>query len=313
MKKSFLIASLATLVLTACEMPDIAGLNSMPEKTGEMSKKMDQTNDSVRMQKMAIALDQLEKPENQARISPVPTGLLAWAKVFAEAAKPSELAEFFYVSIKGLEEVNPATGLDKDGMPIDYTDADKARVRLQKMASLSGLMAIAAFAQQEKIDEIIATEIKGNGRFQEASLAMLALRASFLRDTLLAQSLNVRTDSAKVLTNSGMMNEALKYLYQLDQISRLPFHDDIYVKIEEKGYGLISFEERQDLAGQKATAEIWKLALKKSLSGISSYKKSNWTDNQATNEQMYNVEISKQTAAANKMQSYVDSWAQLLK
>ena len=307
-KNLILCVPVLVFALTACELPDIKGLNSMPAKTAEMSNKMDETNEAIRLQKMGIALENLEKPENQARISPIPSGLMAWAKIFAEAAKPEELVEFTYLSLKALEEVNPATGLDQDGIPSNYTDADKLRVRLQKTASLSGLMAIAAFIQDEKIESIIQHDILGNGRFQETGLNLLALRAAFLRDTMLAQSLNIRSDSPKVLTNSGMMQEALKYLYKLEKISRLPFADAVQVKVQEKQYNLISFEEKQDAMGRKATGDMWKVALQKSLAGISSYQKQSWTSDQKVNEQMFNSEIAAQANAANTMQKYVNAW-----
>lgn len=306
-KNLILCAPVLAFVLSACEMPDIAGLNGMSKTTAAMSDKMSETNEAIRLQKMGIALDNLEKPQNQARISPIPSGLMAWAKIFAEAATPDELMEFTYLSLKAIEEVNPATGLDQDGVPPNYTDADKLRVRLEKTASLSGLMAITCFVQDGKVEAIIAQNYP-RGRYAETAMNFLALRAAFIRDTILAQSLNIRADSPKVLTNSGMMTEALKYLYKLERISRASFADEIQVKVQEKQYNLMSFEEKQDAAGLKATADMWNMALQKANSGIGAFHKKSWTADEKANDQIFNEEVVAQNAVANTMLNYVNAW-----
>lgn len=299
MKKLLILAF--PFVLAACELPDIAGLNSMPNKTGEMSTKMDTTNEAIRKQKLLLAVEQLNDPNNQKNIFPVPTGLMPAGRVFAETATAEEIVEYTYNELKKIEENDPAYGMEDDGSPSVLTPEQKSVVRREKYASLYALMIIAGFAQDEKIEQIIRHDIEGNSRFQETALEVLALRAAFIREVLLKLSLKVDTSAPETLDNSGKMKEALKYLLKLDKLSKLKLKKVIQVKVEHKG-GLLSFEEVQDTAGRKATADMWNVALAKAQAGAQTFKTA------STGDSADQLEMAAQTQAIQHLKEYADSW-----
>jgi len=305
-KTMILLLPIASLLLSACEGPDIKGLNSMPERTGEMSTKMDTTNEAIRKQKLLLAVEQLNDPNNQKNIFPVPTGLMPAGKVFAETATPEELVEYTYNELKKIEENDPAYGMEEDGSPSPLSPQEKAVSRRDKFATLYALMIIAGFAQDEKVDQIIQHDINGNSRFQETGLEFLALRAFFLREILLKLSLKVDTSASETLETSGKMKEALKYLLKLDKISKLNLKQTIQVKVEHKG-GLMSFEEVQDNAGRKATAAIWQVAVDKAQAGAKLFQST------ATTTTWDQSEAAAQEQTIEKIQAYADSWKVVLK
>src|SRR5690349_19282737 len=126
MKKSVLILlSLSmTLFLSACELPDIAGLNSMPKKMDNLNKGMEDTNGAIHKQTLLLALNELNKRENQENMFPVPTGLMPAGQVFAETATPEELIHLTYTELKKLEENTLVTGFGADG-PTPLTEQEQ--------------------------------------------------------------------------------------------------------------------------------------------------------------------------------------------
>jgi hypothetical protein len=335
MKKMMLIvAPVMAMALTACDLLDAPSnltkmkatteemkdttkemkdnMENMKSTTQEMSDKMGTTNAAIHKQTLVAALDQMDKAENQAFTYPIPTGIMAAAKVFAEEIHPDELIEFMYIRLRELEEVDPVSGLDKDGYPIDPTPEQANQIRLQKKARLASLQAVAAFAQDEKVDAIIQNDIKGHGRYEETGYNFLALRASFLRDIMLRVSLKLDKEfTDENLTNSGMMNEAIKYLVKLDKISKLSFADKIQVDIKDDANpDFIKFTEKQDLEGRKRTAQLWQDALDKAQAGTQSYSQLNKDISQQDVD--YKAEVSAQQKAMAIMQSYIDSWKPLI-
>ncbi|MGZ5278312.1 MAG: hypothetical protein ACXWC9_00100 [Pseudobdellovibrionaceae bacterium] len=306
MKKLILLPILA-LVLSACDALDAPkNMVSMKETTEGMSEKMSQTNESIRLQKVAVALEMINDSKNQENLLPVPTGLLPGGKLFAETASTKEIIDYTYLILKQLEEVVPTKGLDKDGAPIALTEAELATVRQQKLAQLYGLMIIATYAQDAKVSAVIDQYIKGNDVRQKTGLALLAMRAYFIREVMLKASMKVDAGTAETLDNSGSMTEAINWLVKLDQVSKLKLKLPIAVKVQEKTQNLITFEELHDDDIRKETAKMWVMALSKAEEGVKSY------NTNVTNPQEDTEELSKQNQAIVTMKTYVDSWSALL-
>lgn len=304
---SIFALTVLALATTACELPDVVGMNSMPKTTQGMSDKMTVTNEAIRKQKLLLAVQQLNDPKNQKDIFPVPTGLIPAGTLFAETATPEELIKYTYNELKKIEENDAVIGIEEDGSPTPLDAKEKAISRKEKYATLYSVMIIAAFAPDSAIEEIVRHDINGNSRFQKTALEFLALRAAFLRDILLAKSLGIESSSPDLLDNSGKMEEALKYLLKLDQVSKMDLNYVIQVKINNK-MGLLSFEEVQDQAGRKATAAMWKLAVEKAKAGNKAYALSvkKYTEGVPAEQQ-------KQMNAIDAMQSYAQSWETYLK
>ncbi len=314
MKKMMILVPVMTLALTACEMPDIAGLNSMPQKTSEMSEKMDKTNEGIHKQTLAGALTQMDSADNQAFTYPVPTGIMAGAEVFAEEARPDELMKFMHLRLSELREVDPIFGMDKDGYGIDPTPEQMAIVLLKKNARLAGLEAVAAFTQDAKVDSIIQTEIQSHGEFEDTAYEFLALRAYFLRDILLKMDLKLDAEfKDENLGNSGKMKSAIKYLTKLDKISKLKLRKVIQVDIKDEANPQFKeFNEIQNDESRKKTAEMWQLALDKSKAGMQSFKTTSADTTTPQDPAGDQTELNAQVDAMATMQTYVDSWKALL-
>lgn len=303
MKKTALIlfAAFAPLFMTGCELPDIAGLNSMPKTTGEMVGKMNETNDAIHKQTLLLALTELNKRENQENMFPVPTGLMPAGQVFAETATPEELIHLTYSELVKLQENTLVTGFGDDG-PTPLTEQDKSYSRFKKFAALSSLQVIAGFAQDEKVDEIIRHDIEGNSRFAEAGLAFLALRAYFIRDVLLKLSLKIDETSAKTLNNSGQMNEAIKYLKKLDKLSRLNFNNYPVIQLKLENEAAFTGFDENLTARRLETPNMWALAIQKAVAGSEVFK------NRAVPGSNQAAEIAAQNQAIQEMRNALAAW-----
>lgn len=308
MKSFYTLLLISVSFLTACEAPDIKGLNGMSKTTNEMNEGMKETNEAIRMQKLGLALEGLNKFENQQLILPLPTGLMAFGKLFGESATATEIVELTYTWTREIEEILPIQSLDKEDNMNEPTEADLNKIRLQKKARLYSLMVIAGFAQEEKVTEIINNEILGYGRYQESALNFLALRAYFFREVMLKTSLKVDSGSDGTLDTSGKMLKALEFLTKLDRISKLPFADAVHFKISEKYFSLVNEEERQDEAGRQKTADMWQLALEKAEAGMAQYK-IHLQDRRLSIETTANsAEVNRQKTAVEEIRKQAQSW-----
>ncbi len=307
MKKTFLLLPVLALALTACDLLDMPKkMDGMKETTDGMSTKMSETNESIRLQKVAIALEMINKPENQENLTPVPTGLLPGGKLFAESATTKEIIDYTYLILKQIAEVMPSKGLDADMAPIALTDAELAGVRQQKLAQLYSLMIIASYAQDDKVNAIINQVILGNDVRQKTGLEFLAMRAYFIRDVLLKVSMKVDKDAPETLDNSGAMNEALSWLVKLDQVSKLKLSAGLPIQYKVKAaQNLFEIEEVHNDETRKLTAQMWVSALGKAEEGVKVYNTSMAGEDTA-------AEVSKQNQAIATMKSYVDTWQALL-
>jgi hypothetical protein len=261
-----------SLFLTACELPDIEGLNSMSKITGSMNDKLGDTKEKLHQQTLLLALTELNKRENQENIYPVATGLMPAGKAFAEEATVHELIELTNLEIKKLEENTMVTGFGKQG-PLPLNEQEQNYSNLRKYATLSSLQVIAGFAQEEKVDEIIQCVIDGSDENVEACTAFLALRTFFLREVLLKLSLKIDASSAKTLNSSGKMNAAIKYLKKLEKITNLAMtYPSIRLAIKGEAE-FIGFDEDVK-AHSSETFELWNLALEKAYAGMKVYEQS---------------------------------------
>lgn len=339
------------LMLSGCSK--LNNMFDMPDKMDKLTEKIDTTNGAVEKtndkmksmqsalhkQVLLTAIQEASKPGNMEMIFPIPTGLMPSGKAFAESANAQEIMDFVYITMREIEEVNPLKGIDKDGNPLPLTDADLDYLRANKLAKLYALMVIAGFtpdqydraadlkkSQENKsaevevrddtLSQIIDEQINQNGRHYDTAMAFMALRGYFLREVLLKLSLKVDPSAAETLHTKGLMEDALKYLVKLDQVSKASFETVLPVRpaqfqvhLHEKQYNLLVFDEVQDVATQKETAKTWSVALKKAQSGMNDF--ANQMSENSKQTEAYAKLVRDETAIVNTMQSYVDSWKQI--
>jgi hypothetical protein len=224
MKVLVLIA--ATLSLMACKLTDaIDSVNAVPEKLERTNERLDDTQEAIRLQKLAIAKQNVEDAANAEILIPVPTGLIGYAKLFAETATVEELVGQVYLYIK---EVNEGTLLPNWGKagPIDFTDAELQEFNYRKLARVTAAQAIAAFIPDAELEQMVKEEIVNDGRYRKTALNILMLRFQFLRNVMLSGSL-----LSEPFSGTGAVEDAVEYLEDMNQILAYSFVDHIGVKI----------------------------------------------------------------------------------
>lgn len=229
------LAALVTIsaLMTSLGCSDIENARRSMDAVQSMGGKMDQTNDklnrtdeSIRLQKALISLQQITSDASMDRLYPVPTGLMPYAKTFAETATAREIVELTYLWLKEVDEVQPLKSFNDQGVEVARTAEQESRILIQKYGRIQALMAIAGFLPAATLQSLIETEITNNGRFAETGLNVLMMRVLFLRMVMLEESLYKRGSFASV----GEAEEALKYMNQVQAVLDLPFASALSVK-----------------------------------------------------------------------------------
>ncbi len=247
MKKMFFLVSLLFLsvgcdkINALIDLPDT--LNSMNSSVGQMNKStasmnsgMGTTNVGIHNQTLKLALDGLNDKSNWDVLAPAPFKLMTFGKAFAEEATADELMLFFDLSLLELNQAKLDQSIDlQSGETVPYLLGSKeySDIIQEKMAKYAILSIIAGFTPQnlnndpnyphkDVVGEIVAKHITGNntntsGRFRQAALAFLALRATFIDDVLMSGWI-----MAQPLSNIGIVEEAINYAKQIDYIDRFP-------------------------------------------------------------------------------------------
>lgn len=219
--------ALIILVPVAVGCSKIDKALDMPEKMDNMQEQLLETNESVRLQKIGIAKENLEKPENAVILQPIPFGLMAWAKVFAENATTEEISAQTYLYLKEINSAVHGTANNPNGIPEKYTAEEAAAINQREMhrytisQSIAGLMPDAVTAQ------LIKDQIDVDGRYKNTALSILMMRFSFIRDVLLKSSL-LSDDT----TDVGSVEKAVEYVSSMDTIARLPYVSSIKVSAQ---------------------------------------------------------------------------------
>jgi len=223
----FLILMLAMVFVAGC---------SLTKKMDETNRKIDDTNgkidntnaeltktsDAIRLQKLAIAKQNLEDPQNGKYLDPFPTGLVGYAKTFAETGTEDELVGQIYLYVTEINNNAPTYKVDDTGKQIDLTPQDKVDLDHYKKQRLTAAKAICAFIPQAMMDEVVKTEIINQGRYKDTALTMLEFRFQFLGDILLDHSI---LDEG--IHSVGGLEQALEYSNSMEVIAQYPFASEI--------------------------------------------------------------------------------------
>ncbi|NDG85676.1 MAG: hypothetical protein EBX52_11665 [Proteobacteria bacterium] len=199
-------------------------MNAKMDKTNsgmqQTNAGMGRTNESIHKQTLLIALGEIQKDENTFSLFP-PTGMMPAGETFGKEATPTELIQVFYLWLK---EVNSAQA-DGTGPNPDGTWPSKEVQDRKKNIKLTALEVIAGLTPQDKVDQLINEQVTATGRFESTTYEFLMLRNAFIDGILIRESLLSNT-----MSNPGMFEEALKYMRQLESISKLKFRDKIALK-----------------------------------------------------------------------------------
>jgi hypothetical protein len=242
MKKIFLAAAILGF-LSGCD--DIDNLLAVPKKmdnmnktTADMDAGMKKTNAAIHDQQLMIPLKEMENKDNWDVLTPIPFKILPYGKKFAEAATAEELIELSYKYLKQIGEASLTAGMDNDGNDIPYnkTTLEYKNAVREKQALLTIVQVLAGFAPQATVNLMIEKYLYGVGeagslRYEKTAYQFLYLRYIFIHDVLIESSL-----TSEPLSNVGMVEQAIIYTQQLDQIAREPFGDRVVLNLAPSLY-----------------------------------------------------------------------------
>lgn len=230
--KILALASLS-LCLVACGTKDaINATKSMPGEMQAMQSKMDETNakmnetnrgiaktsDGIHLQKLKLALDDVLKEEN-AEYLDKPLRMVPAGKTFAEEATADELAQLSYIWIKEVQQ------LGDDSLP----QAQKDKLDMQKLTKVTALQVIASQVPASVVSQMINQQIYGEGPYERATMAFLALRANFIHGFLLgAQYLD-----GHEINNIGILSKAIEYADAIEVIVTAPFANAVKISFND--------------------------------------------------------------------------------
>lgn len=264
--------------LISATTEEVARTNTEVKKT---NTQMGDMNDAVHKQVLLVAKNDMYDPKNTAMLVPVPFGMFAGGKTFAEKAYESELVDWFYAAYKQLRESTPN---DKQRVPVPVLvpkfdasgnkyfeaqydiqmrgDAQYAVPRMEWVfpqsyiddfnnqldITFNSMQVVASFIPQEMIEEMVAKEV-GNGDLREQTVYMiLNLRDAFTRGALLKNSLY-----EDKLTNLKQVSEAMRLTSNLEYIAGLDSVAEI-AKTKIKGY--LNVSESYVYAQQAKAADL---------------------------------------------------------
>lgn len=216
-----------------------SGMGSMQGNIANMSDGLTSTAKSIRSQALAIALDQVMKPENLYFInlsSVNPASIIPASKAFGEMATPEEISGLAYLWISDLNigAVDATTQEKKD-------EADTFKLR-----RLVVLQTIAGMLTEEKTAQLIKSL---GGEYDSATYALLALRHGFLSSYFLDVGLLTKAKLNKSEYRAGM--KAIKSLMVLEN---LIFRN----KCELKLFGFFSTDLNQTVTIENKAEELRK-------------------------------------------------------
>ena len=151
-----LILGAVALTFMSCSDLDKArhsmdAVDTMQQKTSEMSDGMKSTNESIRQQKMLVCLDGMKSNYSLQHLYPIPSDLMPYAKTFAEAVRADEISELAYLWLKEIDEVSPLKNIGPNGKEVDLTPEQQSQAMVQKFGRFQGLMAIAGFLPEQTV------------------------------------------------------------------------------------------------------------------------------------------------------------------
>lgn len=302
MKQVLCIAVLG-LFFAGCGMIDMP--NKMDKTNDNMEKminNMNHTNDGIDQQKQLIPFENMLKPENTANLFPIPTRMMPYGKKLAEAIPAQDFVELAYLWLKEVDEVFPAHKLDANGDEIPYTAEETAQINHDKTAVILALQIVAGFLPQQRIQEMIDSQVYGSGRYENTVYTILMLRVQFNRDILLDASL-----LAKPLDNAGKVAQAVEYNKNIDFIAKLPFA----AKIGLKTTGFLPTEDSPVEALDTGIAlKNWQRIQRSAERDcdVVSRAVEPKTGDAARDQQLHQAEVNQYNQALNDIKTFINSW-----
>ncbi len=298
-----LITFLALSMLFSCGQVQriLDGTEKLPSQIQETNAGMKKTNEGIRMQKIGEAFKVMSDENNRKTLSPIPSNMMAAAKIMAEALTAEEAVLFVknYV-IKVNEEIFTDTypWIDEES---DAGIIEKAKFMLNKAADLQMITLVSGFLPDETLKQIIEEE-GDQGAYRDMQFAILKMRSTFYSDVMLDAGL---IGGGKKLETLGQIEKASEYADKIDFICKLDFADQISMKItgfDEK------LNERLSMPLEKSMGlALWKRILEKAQLD---FKAQSFSKDPAKKEEALKQYAIRYKSSLEKIQSKISAYAQ---
>lgn len=308
MKTSIILISLLGIsgFMSGCKaLQAMDSANAIPSKLDQTYSQIEktnqginETNESVRLQKLILAKNDMLDDKNTKDLEPVALGMIAGAKKFGEAATTEELVEYTRVLLLQIKDQRPDDSQkNADGkFPKSVVQAYDHK----KMVDLNQILTIAGFCPQEKIDRIIDEQIYGGGLYQRTAYAFLMARVLFLGTYL------QETTFAEPMDTVNIMRETITRLGAIDSILKMPFKEMVKLNIDsfiERDPITVSlYDETGKMDDSWNAPELWKKVL---IRFDQDLKDGNIVTGSRSTASEVKAEIA---SLKSTVQNYIDSW-----
>lgn len=311
MKKMIFV--LAFIGATGCKMLDAVDsvndtpgkMDSMNSKMGDMQEEMAKTNESIRLQKVAIAKENLENPRNAEVLLPVPVGLMGYAKLFAENATLDEIAGQVYLYLKEVNDGIYLKPVDETGAEKEFTAQEAAAINQSKLHKFTAAQAISGFIPQATLEVLVAEAIYKEHRYQKTTYNILMMRYQFLRDVMLNGS--VLSES---IEDVGTLEKAYEYVSQMDWIARRPFVNNVNVKV----YGFLPpygevYEELNVVLAKESLLSLYEVILSRA-DNVQKMQMQSFTGNAAEDAKLFQERTQRLEKVLSSVENDMAFWGQ---
>ena len=254
----------------------MATMDEMNKKMGTMEKmdtKMGSMVDAVAMQKLGLAVDHAMK---ESHISVAQS--LAGAKIFGETANTDQITGFFKAWFSTIDTLAKKIAPLQDAIKVLVEKESKGPLSEPEKLELRGLRtklapdeekyrswyyglgAIAYMLPQEKIVEIVNSQISNPGTYENIAYGILALRGQFIELVVFAgavmSSVMNSDDRNKQITNLAQLQDAVNGFINFNYLMNLDFKDQIYHRIPGYPFGPIPAKDRDFAESLKLLKEV---------------------------------------------------------
>jgi hypothetical protein len=206
---------------------------NLTDATNAMKNQGTATAEDLRLQKLDTGLQRMTDPANTKYLTPAPFKMFAGAEIAGEAITADELIKLTFVLLTGIDKQTPddsAKVVDPKTGKLDFPDELKNSTDQKKYAELAEVELLAAFTPEDKINEVIQTQILSHGPYEPWAYPLLMARINALDSYLIEESiLNTH------VVNVAQVELAVSRAEFIAHILRQPFVS----KIKLSTYGML--------------------------------------------------------------------------
>lgn len=297
-KLNQIILVLVVLTATACgQIKNIMdGTEHLPDQIAETNRGMAETNENIRLQKIAFTISEMKKKENREYLVPIPGDMMPFAKVMAPALTVEEAMLFFKNAIKKINEegfANRYASLEPTAPRYPET---MTQFEHEKLADLMMVTIVAGFLPDATVQAIINRESE-QGAYRDVMYQILMLRAMYHSDLMLnASVMNTKLETV------GQINKAIEYNQKVDFIDKLDFADQIELKITGFTTPEMNSEMKLDTT---VAATNWKRIY---TSAQSDFKAMSYKKDPAQKQQSESSQAAEFNQSVEVIKGYLKSW-----